>query len=275
MLSNEGDPLCTAVVCTPGPEYFGVVDLEAQNMNEACDPERAVAQHGAMVEAMEAAGARVVHVPELRGHPNSTFTRDVALLTPRGNVRLRMGLDARREEPAWMAAALEARLGEPTVGTIEAPGTVEGGDILLMEDVAFVGLSQRTNGEGIHQLTALLEPMGYDVRVVDVRGRYLHAGGAMSAIGPRAVVCCRDVFPEGTFEGFDVIEVSHRGYAPSVGNVICLREGEVIANAAENLSTIEVLEAEGLVVHRLDLSEFRKGAGGPTCLVLPVERGEG
>jgi len=139
--------------------------------------------------------------------------------------------------------------------------------------VAFVGQSDRTNQEGIRQLGALLEPMGYTVRIADVRGRYLHVGGAMSAIGPRRVVCCAGVFPDGYFEGFDVVEVPNRNFAASVANVICLRENAVIANVAENLSTIDILQAEGVTVHRLDLSEFRKGAGGPTCMILPVERG--
>jgi dimethylargininase len=272
MLRNEGDPLNTVVTCTPGPAYFGVADLEAQNMNEVPDPGATRRQHGALVRTMEEAGARVVNVAELADHPNSTFTRDAALCTPAGYVQLRMGLPARRGEPAWMAEALEG-LGEASLGAIGAPGTVEGGDVALAGDVAFVGLSSRTNEEGIAQLSALLEPVGYDVRVCDVRRRYLHSGGAMSIIGPGTVLACAGVFPEGYFDGFDVIEVPNRDLAPSVANVICLGPEEVIANAAENLPTIQILEAEGIRVHRLDLSEFRKGAGGPTCLILPVERG--
>ncbi len=272
MLRNEGDPLETVAVCTPGDAYFGVVDLDAQNMNEAADPSLTVSQHQAMVGIMEGAGVRVLRVPELAEHPNSTFTRDVALVTPEGTVQLRMGLPARREEPAWIVEALEA-VGEPTVGVIEEPGTVEGGDVVLAGDVAFVGHSDRTNQEGIRQLGALLEPMGYTLRIADVQGLYLHVGGAVSVIGPRRVVCCAEVFPDDYFEGFDVVEVPNRNFAASVANVICLRENEVIANVAENLPTIEILESEGVTVHRLDLSEFRKGAGGPTCMILPVERG--
>ena len=73
-------------------------------------------------------------------------------------------------------------------------------------------------------------------------------------------------------DGFETIEVPHQNYKPSVGNVICLQENEVIANAAENMETINILENNGVTVHHLDLSEFRKGAGGPTCLILPIER---
>ena len=272
MLRTEGDPLRTVAVCTPGAAYFGVTDLAAQNINQAPDPERAVAQHGEMTRLMTQAGAQVIDVPELADHPNSTFTRDVSLCTPNGYIELRMGLPARRKEPAWMSEVL-SEAGKTRVGVIEAPGTVEGGDVILAGEVAFVGLSHRTNEEGIRQLTALLEPMGFSVRVADVRDRYLHVGGAMSLIGPRSAVACEGVFQEGYFDGFDVVHVPNRDFAPSVANVICLRDGEVIANAAENLSAIRVLEAEGVTVHHLDLSEFRKGAGGPTCLILPIARG--
>jgi dimethylargininase len=167
-----------------------------------------------------------------------------------------------------MASFLEER-GEPRVGIIEPPGTVEGGDVILAGDVAFVGASTRTNASGVEQLSRLLARMGYGVRVAEVSGS-LHLGGAMSAIAPERLVVCRGEYPQGFFDGFDVIEVDKVG--PSTGNVVCLKPNEVLANEAENRACMDVLDANGVLVHALDLSEFRKGAGGPTCLVLPVER---
>ncbi|MBI4521775.1 MAG: amidinotransferase [Gemmatimonadetes bacterium] len=271
MLRNEGDRLTRVIVCTPREEYFEVRDLEAQNMNEVADPVRAVEQHDGLKALMKTFGAEVIDVPELADHPNSVFTRDVALCTPAGYVELRMGLPARRGEEGWMAGILDS-LGVPEVGMIEPPGTVEGGDVILAGSVAFVGTSQRTNEEGAHQLSTILRTMDYEVRSLALGDSYLHLGGAMSAIGPDQLVCCADVFPPGFFDGFAVVQVPHRGQRPSVANVICLRENQVIANAAENMETIAILEANGVTVHRLDLSEFRKGAGGPTCMILPLQR---
>ena len=270
MLRNEGDRLKRVVICTPGKEYFNVQDLAAQNMNEVADPERTRSQFQRFVSIMESFGAGVIDVPELAGHPNSVFTRDVALSTPNGYIRLRMGLPARQGEEAWMAGILES-LGEPCAGVIEAPGTVEGGDVILAGSVAFVGRSSRTNDAGIRQLTELLRPMDYDVRVASVKSTSLHIGGLMSAIGPDRILCCQGAFPDGFFEGFDTVEIPCRG--PSNGNVICLAGDEVIVNVAENREAADILDAHGLTVHAIDLSEFRKGAGGPTCLILPVERG--
>lgn len=268
MLRNEGEHLRRVVVSTPLREYFAVVDTKAHNMNELADPETTVRQHRALQQAMADAGADVIDAPELGGHPNSVFTRDASLVTPEGYIELRMGIDTRRGEEAWLGRVLEDH-GEPRVGAIEPPGTVEGGDVILLGKVALVGHSARTNESGVNQLSALLERMGYDVRVTEVRG-YLHVGGAISAIAPERLLVVRDDYASGFLDGFDIVEVDKRG--PSTGNVICVAPNEVIANEAENREAMEVLDASGVTVHGVDLSEFRKGAGGPTCLVLPVER---
>ncbi|MCZ6918479.1 MAG: arginine deiminase family protein [Gemmatimonadetes bacterium] len=269
MLSNEGDRLTRAVVSAPRNAYFDVGDLAANNINELPDRSRATRQMEQLTATLEAFGSEVVDVPELEGHPNCVFPRDVVLMTPEGFIRLRMGLETRRGEERWMARALEA-LGERCVGEIVPPGTVEGGDVILLGDIAFVGRSQRTNDEGVAQLSALLSPMGYEVRTAPVSEEYLHLGGQMSALGPSRVLHCRGVYPPGLFRGIETIEVHPCG--PSAGNVICLGSGDVVANAAEEAETIRELERQGVTVQAIDLSEFHKGAGGPTCLILPVHR---
>jgi dimethylargininase len=269
MLKNEGGKLTKVAVCTPGKEYFSVADLKSHNITEVPNAGRTLEQFTLIKSIIEKVGCDVIDIPELSGHPNSVFTRDVSLVTPQGYVKLRMGLESRRGEEEWMAGSLEL-LGEPCVGEVRAPGTVEGGDIILAGKVAFVGHSQRTNTEGVTQISKFLKNMDYKVKIHRMDFRYLHLGGAMSMIGLRRILCCRGVFPDSFFEGFDTVEVAHRG--PSTGNVICLRENEVIANIAENAEAIRELEKKGVKVHAIDLSEFRKGTGGPTCLILPIER---
>ena len=161
MLRNEGERLTRVVVSTPEKEYFAVSDTEAHNINELADPETTVRQHQALQQAMTDAGAEVIDAPELEGHPNSVFTRDASLATPQGYIKLRMGLETRRGEEEWLAGVLQAH-NEPRAGAIEAPGTVEGGDVTLYGNVALVGLSARTNESGVHQLSALLQ--GHGVR---------------------------------------------------------------------------------------------------------------
>ena len=269
MLRNEGDRLKRVIVCSPGHEYFNIKNLKEHNINEISDSEETLKQHNKLKLIMYDSGCEVIDIPELSSHPNSVFTRDTSLCTPEGHIRLRMGLDARKGEEEWMSNVLES-LGEPFAGEITEPGTVEGGDIILAGKVAFVGMSSRTNRYGAEQISKLLSRMNYEVRIAEVKGSHLHLGGAMSMIGSELILCCRELFPEQFFKGFETVDTVCTG--PSNGNVIYLGKGEVIVNSAENLKTIDILEKKGLKVQGIDLSEFRKGAGGPTCLILPVER---
>jgi dimethylargininase len=269
MLRSEGDRLSRVVVCTPGDEYCQISDLEKHNIVELADREQAMRQHDALKCCLEDFGAELINVPELIGHPNSVFTRDTALCTPEGYVKLRLGLETRQGEGAWMSETLDF-LGEPFAGEIEAPGTVEGGDVILAGSVAFVGRSMRTNEQGIEQLAAFLEPMGYEVRVVRLPESVLHLDKAMMLVGPHRAIYCRGLIPEDTLRGFEAIEILCA--EATTANVICLGEDEVIVERS-NRQVAERLTAHGLTVHELDLSEFVKGSGGPNCLILPVERG--
>ncbi len=167
-----------------------------------------------------------------------------------------------------MAAALDS-LGLPCAGRIEKPGTVEGGDVILAGEVAFVGLSDRTNRSGVRQLSLFLNRMNFEVRTLSLPLPHLHIGGAMSVVGPRTVVCCRRVFPRDFLEGYGVVEIPCPEAASA--NVIALGKRSVIVEKGCP-GTALALRKAGFKVHLVDLSEFVKGRGGPTCLTLPVER---
>ena len=271
MVRNEGDPLRAALVCPPAQEYTRVEDTVRQNFVEVPDAAAAADQHAELRRALARAGASVVEVPEFAGHPNSVFVRDVALATPRGFVRLRMGLPAREGEERWLSEHLHV-LGFPEVGAIEPPGTLEGGDVFLLGDLALVGVSKRANANGATQLARLLTPMGYTVRATDIRPPALHLGSVLSPVGPRRVVCVDGTLSTGFLDGLDVIRAP-RDRPDTTANVLCLRENVVLADAHESPATLDALGKGGVTVHVLDLAEFGKGSGGPTCLVLPLGRG--
>jgi dimethylargininase len=269
MLRSEGHRLSRVVVCAPGDEYCHVGDLERHNLVERADPQRAKEQHRALRRCLADFGAGVIDVAELADHPNSVFTRDTALSTPNGYIRLRLGLETRQGEEEWMSGILSS-LGEPLVRAIEAPGTVEGGDVILAGSVAFVGRSVRTNDQGVEQLGALLRAMDYEMRVIPLPDSILHLDKVMMLVGPDRAICCRGLLAEDALRGFETIEIRCGG--PITANVVCLGGNEVIVERS-NEAVGRQLEAQGLVVHVLDLSEFVKGSGGPNCLILPVERG--
>jgi dimethylargininase len=269
MLGSEGERLTRVVVCTPGDGYCNAHNLEKHNIIESPDRDRAIEQHDALKDCLRTFGAEVIDVPELPGHPNSVFTRDTALCTRLGYIELRMGLETRRGEEEWMSRILVS-LGEPLFGRIEAPGTVEGGDVILAGSVAFVGHSIRTNEAGVEQLASFLTAFDYDVRVIPLPDSILHLDKVLMLAGPDRAIYCRDLIPKDSLRGLDMIEVVCG--AGVSANIICLGGNEVIVERS-NRTVAKHLEARGVVIHQLDLSEFVKGSGGPNCLILPVERG--
>jgi dimethylargininase len=265
---GEADQLRKVIVCSPGVEYFSVSALKQHNIIKNADPAKTLDQHILLKAKLQDFGCEVFDLPELQNHPNSVFTRDTALCTPFGFVKLKMGLSTRRSEESWVAEKL-IYLGVNKVAEIKGSGTAEGGDIILAEKVAFVGRSSRTNTEGVKQIKAILSSLGYEVRVADIPLLYLHIGGAVSLVRPDTVMHCSGVFPPDFFRGFNRIEVPDDSFVS--GNVISLGNNEVIADPANNITVGKLLE-HGITVHEIDLSEFAKGIGGPSCLILPVER---
>lgn len=271
MVRNEGERLRKVVVCAPVSEYFGHHDLREHNIEQPADKERAVEQHYQLCSVMQDARVSVINVPELENHPNSVFTRDTCVCTPGGFIQLRMGLASRQGEGVWMTRHLE-EMNEKKYGYIHEPGTIEGGDVILAGSVVFIGRSMRSNDAGVEQAKVLFESMGYEVRIASVPQPRLHIGGMMSMIGSRRVLCCKELFPDDFFSGFEIITVPAENFVN--GNVICLSENVVIAEES-NTMVIASMEKAGVRVSTIDLSEFIKGRGGPTCLIMPLERENG
>ena len=167
-----------------------------------------------------------------------------------------------------MAAVLED-IGEPCVGQIMAPGSVDGGDVVLTNEVAFVGLSQRTNEEGIRQLSHILEKMAYEIRIVQLPPTILHLDKVLLPVRPGQLLVSRNVVNHSSLSGFDCIDIEFSG--PTMSNIICLGDGEIIVGAS-NEGAILKLEKECLKLHVLNMSEFSKGDAGPNCLIMPLER---
>jgi dimethylargininase len=267
MLKNEGDRMTRVAVCFPRSEYFCVDNLRAHNIREVANQDLAKAQHAALTDLLAKRGVEVIDIGECPGHPNSVFTRDMAVGAPDGYIRASMGIPTRVGEDHWMAAALD-RLGEPRAGAIEPLGTVEGGDVVLAGRVAFVGLTQRTNREGIRQLTILFKKMGVEVRVVRLPESYLHLDQTVGVLGPDKLMVCRNVFDKELFRGYRTVLMPCQRHNV---NFICLAPDEIIVPSS-NAPLIEAAEKNRVLAHVLDLSEFAKGTGGPNCLIMPIER---
>jgi dimethylargininase len=145
------------------------------------------------------------------------------------------------------------------------PATLEGGDVMRIGRDVFVGLSTRTNEAGVAQLTEELAPFGYRVRGVKVTG-CLHLKSACCSLGDGKILINRDWVDmsepvTGAFSDYQLIDVAPE--EPSAANV--LRIGETVIIPASFPHTAAIIEREGVVVRRLDISELQKAESGVTC----------
>src|SRR5690242_12916666 len=155
-------PLREALLKAPGPAFGRAYEDPAHGFLHACDLETAQREHAAFVELLASLGTTVNLLDRELDSPDLLYTFDPLLVTDRGAIPLRPGKPNRRPEPAALEEWTAAR-GIPTVGRIEAPGTIEGGDTLwLRPDLFCIGRTLRTNQAGADQLAALV---GGDVRV--------------------------------------------------------------------------------------------------------------
>lgn len=220
-------------------------------------------QHAAYEQALRDAGCEVRQLAELPEHADSVFVEDTVIVLDEVAVITRPGAASRRGETASMAAAL---VGLRELRTIEAPGTLDGGDVLRLDRVLYVGASARSNREGIAQLAELIAPFGYRVEAVLLRD-CLHLKSAVTRVAPdRLLLNTRWVdtasFPGWAAETVDAAE-------PHAANAVLV--GEAVIHPASAPRTTERLRRLGIDVRSVDMSETEKAEGGVTCCSVILE----
>jgi dimethylargininase len=272
-------PLRDVLVKRPGLAFGRAHDDPAHGFLRPVDLDLATRQHDAFVETLASLGPTVHRLDVELDDPDLVYTFDPLLVTDRGAIPLRPGKPNRAAEPAILEAwTLGA--GIPTVGRIESPGTVEGGDTLwLRPDLFCIGRTLRTNAEGARQLAELV---GGDVRVFDVPywqgpAELIHLMSVISPVADDLAVVYLPLLPVGLWEllgalRIRMIEVPDEEFATLGCNVLAVRPGVVIV-AEGNPRTAAVLAAAGCEVHAYPASEIGiNGSGGPTCMTRPILR---
>lgn len=224
----------------------------------------AEAQHAAYEALLGSLGCEVLRLPALPELPDAVFVEDQAVVLDELAIVTRSGAESRRAERASVEAALrELR----DVRRLDAPATLDGGDVLRVDRTLYVGRSARTNAAGIEELSALVAPAGYRVVPVDVTGA-LHLKTAMTYAGAETIVLNARWIDAAPFHGYDRIDVAES--EPWAANV--LRVGETVVIGAAHQRTAEQLVRRGFAVQPCDLSELAKAEGALTCCSLLVER---
>jgi dimethylargininase len=250
-----------AIVRLPGANFaegLTTVDLGAPQL------ERVLAQHSAYCQALRECGLTLTMLEADLRHPDSTFVEDTAVLTPRGAILTRPGAASREGEVDAIQPAIASFY--PVMLQIEAPGTLDGGDICETDDHFFVGLSHRTNEAGAQQLATHLASQGYTSLTVDVREMttILHLKSGISYIGENTLVVMEEMAAHPAFAGYDLVKVS----VEETYGANCVRVNDRVLVAMGFPKLTGELIARGFNPMLLDMSEFQKMDGGLSCLSL-------
>ena len=230
--------------------------------------EKALEQHDAYIEALRSCGVEVTVLPALEEFPDSCFVEDTAVVTRCGAIVDNPGTPSRNGEAAAMEPVLREFFDDAHLARIEAPGTLEGGDVMMVGDRFYAGRSARTNAEGIAQFVRILEGWGLAGEEVPL-SEVLHLKTGVNylgenAHGERVLLVAGEFVENPAFEGFRRIEVpAEEAYAANslwVNGTVIVPQGYPRVLAA--------VQEAGFATLTVDTSEYRNVDGGLSCLSL-------
>ncbi|WP_222705815.1 dimethylarginine dimethylaminohydrolase family protein [Salidesulfovibrio onnuriiensis] len=228
----------------------------------APDFETALAQHKDYCAALTEAGLSVQILDALPEYPDSVFVEDPAVMLPGDGAAVLAlpGAPSRTGEAAAMRPELE-QYGD--VFPIEAPGTLDGGDVLLMGKTFFVGITSRTNRAGFEQFKDVVDRFGYRAVPVPLAAG-LHLKTDINAVAEDTVLASAALAARPEFRDYRVITVpGDEAYAAN-----CLLVNETLLVPEGFPRTLKLVSNMGAKIRIVDTSEFRKMDGGLTCLSL-------
>lgn len=224
------------------------------------DLDVARAQHEEYVNALASLGCQVIELPEEPDLPDSVFVEDTAFILPEAAVITRPGADSRKPETESIIRALSPH--RPLVRVTE-PGTVDGGDVLVLGKNIYIGISTRSNDSAVRQLQELLAKYGYTVTAVEMHD-CLHLKTALTKVDDKTLLINPNWVDTSHFKGFDWIEVDPS--EPFAAN--CLPVGDGIIFPTAFPKTRQKLEQKGYKIQAVNVAELAKAEGAVTCCSL-------
>jgi dimethylargininase len=229
---------------------------------EPLDVAGAQAEHEQYEAVLQRLGARVVRLPPTPQLPDGVFVEDAAVVLDDVALITRPGALSRQPETATVASALAAH--RPLVH-VTAPGTLDGGDVLVCGRTIYIGLSSRTSPAAIDQVAGLLGPYGYAVQPVAFAG-CLHLKSAVTRIADDLLLLNPDWVKADRFPGFRALSVDPA--EPHAANALAL--GGAVVHPLQHVRTRTRIEAAGLTVVTVPQVELAKAEAGVTCCSLLV-----
>lgn len=242
---------------------------------EVIDTVKAAAEHNELIEIYKSNGVEVEILDATEDLTSMVFARDFGFNLSEGYVLGRFKEDVRREESKLYAAKLK-EMGVPIIAECKN-GVIEGGDFWQLDEKTLaIGKLQRSDEEGIADLRAQLEPLGYTIMEVESKEAYLHLDMIFNIVGEKTAVTYYDGLPD-HFKayldgaGFDLIKVEEEGVFKHFCNLQALGNKRVISLKI-NKDVNRQLRERGFEVFELDCEEILKTGGGPHCMTFPIER---
>lgn len=261
-------------------------DIAAQwralNYLDPPDLEEAVREHAVFRATLQDCGVEIVDLKMGRGLSlDGIYVRDTGLSVPGGVIVARMGKGAREPEPRVLTDLLIAAQ-IPIAGTIFAPGTLEGGDcVWIDEQTLLIGRTYRTNDDGIRQVREILGPgftvLSFELPHYKGPDDVFHLMSVLSPVARNAAVVYRPLMPIPLVEfllarDIRLLDVPDQEFFAMGCNVLALGNQKVVAvaghpqiRASLDRAGFDVLEISGTHI-------CHPGQGGPTCLTLPLHR---
>jgi dimethylargininase len=248
-----------AIVSTPGNNFQDGLKGEFGDLGVP-DYEKTLEQQRAYVDTLKKCGLEVIEL-EADEYPDSTFVEDVAVLTDKCAVVTNPALPSRKGETKRIKKVLAQYF--DTLEFIVDPGTVEGGDVMRIDNDFFIGVSKRTNREGAEQLAAILEKYGYTATLIPMSKMY-HLKGCVCYLGDGYVIITGELIGNKAFDKYKQIIVDEdEAYCTN-----SMRINDYVIAPKGFPKTIKKMEDAGFKILEADMSEFRKQDGGLTCKSL-------
>lgn len=227
------------------------------------DYEKALKQHENYIEALKKCGVNVTVLESLEDFPDSCFVEDTAVLTKKCAIISNPGANSRNKEPEFMVETIKKFYSEDKIEYIKAPGTLEGGDVMMVGDHFYVGKSARTNEDGIKQFIEILNKYGLTGSEIPLE-KVLHLKTGVNYIENNNMLISGEFINKKDFEIYNKIIVPEdESYG---ANCIWVNETVIIPKGYPKIE--KAIKDIGYKVLVTDTSEFKKIDGGLSCLSL-------
>ena len=218
-------------------------------------------QHDAYIDALKSCAVEVTVLDADEKFPDSCFVEDVAVCTKKFVVITNPGASSRKGEEKEIIEIIKKYYNN--IEYIKEPGTLEGGDVMMVKDHFYIGLSKRTNREGAEQLIKALEKYGMSGSIVEI-SEMLHLKNGLAYLEDNVLLVTGEYINNLEFKKFNKILIDEE----EIYSTNCIRVNDYVLVPASYPKTKEKIKNAGFKIIVVDISEYRKVNGGLSCLSL-------